>query len=380
MKKGGKGAKNRLALGAAIGIVILNGSILLAKAQIPPLPKKTLPDSQPITPPKEETSPQIESFPSPEQWRLARLVRTLKGQQSTPESLIFTPDGQHLITGGSFTDPQLRVWSFKSGQKLSDIKAQRTGVQALAINPSGTILISGGQDGGINMWDWRSGKYLGIWLEHQGQVMALRVTPDGEILVSGGLDGIRIWTLNPRRPLYRLTGLGHPVYALAISPDGVILASGSLDGEVKFWNIKEGKLLSTFYPHQATITGLVFTPDGKKLITSSQDKTIKVWDLATGQLIYTLAGHTGRIRAIALNPDGKILASGGNDGIRIWNIETGEQYNQIIENYDWVQSLAFSPDGQFLASGSFDFQVKIWQCFPTPILQGPSRVDQLFNQ
>lgn len=378
MKRGEKLDKSRTILGTALVLAIINVSTMVGLAQIPPSPKKPLLETEPLTP-QTEIQPERDTFPIPEQWRSTRLVRALEGQDSTPEAIIFTPDGQHLISGGSFTDPDLRVWSLNTGKQLSEIKAQRTAVQALAINSSGTLLISGGEDGAINIWDWKTGKYLGIWLDHQGQVTDFEITPDGQVLVSGGLDGIRIWTLYPRRPLYRLTGLGNPTYALALKPDGVILASGSLEGQVSFWNIREGKLLSNFYPHQEAITGLAFTPDGKKLITSSYDSTIKVWDLETGRLIYTLIGHRARVRAIALNPNGKILASAGNDGIRIWNIETGELYNQITKQ-DWVQSLAFSRDGQFLASGDFSFNINIWQCLPTPISKTPSRVDQLFNQ
>lgn len=371
----------------------LIGIFKVAKAQLPPLPQKPLTgEPTEITPKEEEifpgvevspleSDPEVEPTPRPEQWRSLKLIRTFSGLQSTPKAIIFSPDGKHLISGGGFSDPYMRIWSMTTGKKLSQIKAQRTAVQALAMTPDGLTLLSAGEDGGLNAWDWPSGNYVGISLEHQGQIMALGISPDGRVLVSAGLDGLRVWTLQPRRRLYQLAGLGNPSYAVAISPNGRLVASGGLDGLVRFWDLRQGTLISQFYPHQEDIRGLIFTPDGQHLITSSSDATIKIWSLETGELIHTLSGHSTAVRSMALNPDGRTLASASNDGVRIWDIQRGLLINRITKHFDWVESLAFSPDGRYLATGGFDFNINIWERFPTPILpEGTSRFEQLFEQ
>ena len=43
----------------------------------------------------------------------------------------------------------------------------------------------------------------------------------------------------------KLQGHNDWVYALAVSPDSKTVASGSWDGEVKLWNLADGKLLKT---------------------------------------------------------------------------------------------------------------------------------------
>ncbi|MFM7787407.1 MAG: WD40 repeat domain-containing protein, partial [Microcystis panniformis] len=175
------------------------------------------------------------------------LAKTLEGQQSTPNAVIFSPDNQLVLAGGSDTDPLLRIWSVKTGQKVSQTRAQRTSVKALAISPNEKLLVSSGLDGSINFWNLAEGKYLGIALEHGNTVLALTLTPDGKTLISGGLEGIRLWTVQPpRRPLYRLNWVGNFVYSLGMKSDGVTLASGHENGEVHFWDIREGKFLSKF--------------------------------------------------------------------------------------------------------------------------------------
>lgn len=345
---------------------------------LPPQERKVSPEDSPSE--QQQIPPTEQGTPSPGDWSRVKLIRVLEGHLTTVNSLVFSADGNILISGGSNNDPTLRFWSLNTGDKLDQIRAQRSAVLTLAMSPNGSTLVSSGGDAGINIWDWNTGEYQATFLDHQSKVLSLAITPDSQLLVSGGLDGIRVWTLNPRRPLYRLVGYGNPSYALAINPNGSILASGDGDGRVRFWSLKEAKLVSEFLPHQEQITGIAFTPDGKNLITSSEDRTIKIWDLDTGALLHTLIGHTGSVRSIALNPDGITLASASNDGVTLWNIATGELLNQISREKDWVNSLAFSPDGRLLASGGFDFVIRVWTTAPAPVQEEPSQVDLLFDK
>ncbi|NJM88580.1 MAG: WD40 repeat domain-containing protein [Hydrococcus sp. RU_2_2] len=309
-------------------------------------------------------------------WKKAVKILTIPQAHLTGiDALVFSTDGEILFSGGSENDGALKAWSVSEGEKMEDVRAQQADVSTLAVTPNGKMLISSGTDAIINLYDLRSkderdgeafpdleqGPHPSSFIEHGRQVLSVAISPDGNTMVSGGLDGIRVWSLVPRRPVYQLAGLGNPVYSVSFNPNGYIIASGDDRGRVQFWNVREGKYISEFLPHNEAITGLTFTSDGKLLITASNDRTAKVWDLDTGELIQTLEGHTGKIRAIALNPDGRTLATASNDGIRIWNIETGEILGQLQAHRDWVTSLAFSRDGRLLASGGLDSSINIWE-------------------
>jgi sugar lactone lactonase YvrE len=359
MKFRGESQKNSIVwtLILAIATILVSGREISAQAQPSPTNPEPTPETEEIFP----ASP----------WRRAHKIRTLKGHITGIDSLVFTTDGKTLISGGSDNEGLLRFWSVSSGEKLEEFRGQQTDVLTLAVTPDGQTLVSSGTDAIINLWslippegeDEVSFKkeYRTSFLEHSNSVLAVAISPDGNILVSGGLDGLRVWTLNPRRPLYKLAGIGNPVYALSFNPNGYIMASGNGDGRVQFWNVREGTFISEFFPHQEAITGVAFTPDGKSLITASNDRSIKIWDLESGQLIHTLSGHTDKIRAIALNPDGRTLATGSNDGIRIWDLESGEEIRRLSGHKDWVTSLAFSPDGRLLASGGLDSVIVLWE-------------------
>jgi WD40 repeat protein len=89
---------------------------------------------------------------------------------------------------------------------------------AVAWDPSGERLVSGGGDGALRWWEVQSGECVRVREAHQGAVQALKVSPDGSILASCGDDGaIRLWdlgsgellqTLRKDRPYERLTITG----------------------------------------------------------------------------------------------------------------------------------------------------------------------------
>ncbi|GFE69253.1 WD-repeat protein [Chroococcus sp. FPU101] len=344
-------------------------------AQLPPSPPKTEPERIP----PELLAPELPSSPTnnqqsptevqpqeiidsdPEQWRSVAFVKIVGDQEGTVDTLLFSPDNKYILAGGYRNQPNLKIWDLSNGKRKSNIRAQRRGVQALAIDPVGQTLVSAGEDGGINFWNWPNGKYIGISVEHRTLVMDLAISPDGQILVSAGLDGIRVWSLCDRRPLYTLTRIGEPAYAVGVNPNGTTVASGDDQGKIKFWDIRRGVFLSEFAAHSEAITGAIYTPDGSKLITSSEDRTVKVWDVQSKKLLYTFIGHHNRIRSIALHPNGEVLASSSNDGVRLWNVVTGESLGWPEKCRDWVESVAFSPDGRYLATGGFDFQVRLWE-------------------
>ena len=74
--------------------------------------------------------------------------------------------------------------------------------------------------------------------EHPQQVNAVAVTPDGSRLLTASHDGaIRTWDANTGAsgPAYEW-GIG-PVTALAFSPDGLTCAAAGLSGNVVVWDV-----------------------------------------------------------------------------------------------------------------------------------------------
>ena len=187
------------------------------------------------------------------------------------------------------------------------------------------------------------------------------------------------------------------VTALAFSPDGNTLAVGTDIGQIKLYDAKDGKFLSSLDDSQGkaadartpenwktipralgNVASIAFSPDGNLLVACGQSFAdvsgrfsgisrlglkstdpgrLKVWDLDTGTLKHDLAGHS-HAQAVAFSSDGKLLASAGEwmtasnhgTGIIIWDPQTGKKtLTSSTDANCGAHSVCFSPTRKQIA-------------------------------
>jgi WD40 repeat protein len=215
-----------------------------------------------------------------------------------------------------------------------------------------------------------------VFTETFGSILSLAFNPDGTLLATSDPKGeIRLWQVSDGKQLMTYKGHTSWVRSVTFSPDGQTLASGSEDQTIRLWDVYSGECIKRWQGNSSWVVSVAFSPDGQTLASGNNDHTVKLWDVSTGECFKTLQGHINAVRSIAFSPDGDILASSSFDNtVKLWEICTGHCVQSFQED---SSSIVFSPNGHTLVIGSGDHTVKLWdattgECFK--ILQGHSNM------
>jgi len=149
-------------------------------------------------------------------------------------SLAWSPDGKFIATGDQ--DSTIHFWFAESGVDLQ-MWGYPTKVLQLAWEPTSRYLATGGSTSAV-LWDCSGrgpeGRKPLMLPPHEELVSALAWQPGGDLLASGGLEGfILVWNIkkSKQKPMFA-ADLGESITQLAWNPDGKSLAVGSESGDV----------------------------------------------------------------------------------------------------------------------------------------------------
>ncbi|MHC0064925.1 WD40 domain-containing protein [Nostoc sp. UIC 10890] len=211
-----------------------------------------------------------------------------------------------------------------------------------------------------------------VFVETLGGIHSVAFSPNGKLLATGDTSGeIRLYQVADGKQLLIVKGHTGFIWPVAFSPDGHIFASGGDDQKVKLWDTNTGQCLANLQGHSGGIWSIAFSPDGHLLASSSEDHTVKLWDTRSEECLKTLRGHSNRITSVAFSTQGTMLASGSDDQtVKLWDTSSGQCLKTMEVENSGSRSVAFSPDCQTLASGCHNqivrlFDVSTGQCLQT---------------
>jgi len=295
--------------------------------------------------------------------RLLKLLVTPK----PVDAVAISPDGSRMISGGE--DGILRLWDTRTGAQIGEPwKGHDGSVTSVAFSQdkAGSLVISGSEDKTLRLWDTRTGAQIGKpWKdENMNAVTSVAFNPkDLGRVVSGSKDNhLRLWDTRKGQPIAKWKGHKGTVFAVAFSPDGSFVVSGGADNFVRTWNAHTG--LSIGEPrggHKDWVLSVAVSPDGKHVVSASADSTLRMWD-STGQPIgEPWLGHKGKVSGIAFSRDEQHVISGGQDGtLRVWDARRVMPLGDPWQATAAVTSVAYSPDGLQVVAGRSDNTLSLW--------------------
>ncbi|KAL2632458.1 hypothetical protein R1flu_017144 [Riccia fluitans] len=230
------------------------------------------------------------------------------------------------------------------------LKGHTKVVSALAVDPTGSRVLTGGYDYNVRMYDFqgmnaqlRSFRQLEPSEGHQLRSLSWSPTADMFIAVTGSAQ------------------------AKIFDRDGFTLGE-FLKGDMYIRDLKNTK------GHISGLTAGQWHPkEREKALTSSEDGSLRIWDVTDfktqKQVIKPRLSRPGRVSVTTCcwGQDGKCLAGGLADGsVQVWNVRAGWGSRPDIyiekahEAGDDVTGLCMSADGYTLLSRSTDSTMKVW--------------------
>lgn len=187
-----------------------------------------------------------------------------------------------------------------------------------------------------------------------------------------------------------LTGHQWDAKSVDWHPTKGLLVSGSKDHQVKLWDPRTGRCLTTLHGHKNTVAKTLFEPTrGQLLATCARDQAARVFDLRMMRDICLLRGMEKDLTTLTWHPTHvNLLTAGSNDGGILHFLldephsppgvvasmppyDTSDPANappqtiypsHIVKHaHDYsVWSLDWHPLGHLLASGSNDRATRFW--------------------
>lgn len=265
-------------------------------------------------------------------------------------AVAFNPSGDVVASGG--LRGEIALW--RHGEGIARLKAHSDAVRALEFLDDDR-LASAGDDGRIVLWDLSISTPI---LERTGSPVTA-MAGNGSQLLTGHDDGyVRVWNGLDLQPVHALT-LDSAIIAISVHRTGIAIANES--GEVTLFS-PELVLLRKLQTAGPAAHDLRFSPDGQWLAAGSWFRLL-LWNIESGERRTIASEHNGLVTSLDFSPDGERLVSLGrhtDSAIRLWDARSFE-IKRRYQAHDLCGAMVrFSPDGRFIASVSDDESVRLY--------------------
>lgn len=299
-------------------------------------------------------------------------------------SLAYSPDGTKLVSSTiTLRDDELdrlTVWDARSGEELLSLEDPEVGRLTASQGPPGQLTVALGAEpvNGVATWDARSGELLLAFEDPEVGLISASFGPLGQlILADGPRDAISLWDAESGK-LVRVLGYEEPITAvnwIDLSFEGLLLTARGAPfgprGEInpgrpvlEIWDVERKELLCAWNGRPYGVTTAVFDPGGRRVVTAGWDHVFEVWEYSSCPPRSLESVEARQDPSTEYWPQ----AAYSSDGRRIAATRDSDVVLFDGTNFETqgslpvagVRSLAFSPDASRLATVDHSGKLLVW--------------------
>ena len=255
-------------------------------------------------------------------------------------SLVLCRNGKTLLSASS--DTTVKVWDAIGGYCMSTLRTHKDYVKALAYAKDRELVASGGFDKQIFLWDVNvltaltatNNTVITSSLTGQKEsIYSLAMNPSGSILVSGSTEKVlRVWDPRSCTKIMKLKGHSDNIKTVLVKSDGSVCLSGSSDGTVRLWSIGQQRCIGTYKIHDAGVWALVADDNFNYFYSSGKDKKVYYADLNVDENPIFLFEEKAPVLSLQLAEDPMCLYVGTtNSDLNCWSLKTKQPLEDLAD-------------------------------------------------
>lgn len=228
-------------------------------------------------------------------------------------------------------DTTVKVWNAHKGFCMSTLRTHRDYVQALAYAKDREQVASAGLDKQIFLWDVNTLTALtasnntvttSSLTGSRDSIYSLAMNPSGTVIVSGSTENIlRVWDPRTCNRLSKLKGHTENIKTLVVSTDGTQVISGSSDGTIKLWNIGQQRCVQTYQIHSEGVWSLLVNENFTHIISGSRDKRIYQTEIRNPSNSVLICEESAPVLSMCYNLEqSAIWTTTWDSDIKLWKL------------------------------------------------------------
>ena len=138
------------------------------------------------------------------------------------------------------------VFDAKTGDSLVTFNGHGQPVYGVGFSPDGKLVVTSGSDKNIRTWNVGDAKQVRAIGGFGGEIFRIAVTPEGQVFSPSADKNARVHTIADGKAIRSFAGHTDWVYSVGVHTGSKRVAAGSYTGEVRIWNLDDGKELLKF--------------------------------------------------------------------------------------------------------------------------------------